>query len=104
LKNVVILEQAADDIERGRDFYEAQQSGIGAYFVESITADLISLRELSGIHAQHFGFHRMLASRFRVGIYYRERGNDTLVAAVLDLRRDSTWIRKQLRQRGTPTE
>ena len=41
----------------------------------------------------------MLGSRFSLGIYYRERGNDTLVAAVLDLRRDPKWIRKQLRQR-----
>jgi hypothetical protein len=66
LKNVIVLEQAAEDIEQARDFYEAQQIGIGVYFVESITADLISLRELSGIHAQHFGFHRMLGSRSRV--------------------------------------
>jgi hypothetical protein len=103
LKNVIILEQAVEDIEQARDFYEAQQPGMGEYFVESITADLISLRELSGVHAQHFGFHRMLGSRFRIGIYYRQRGNDTLVAGVLDLRRDPSWLRKQLRQRRKPS-
>ncbi|MGH7982781.1 MAG: type II toxin-antitoxin system RelE/ParE family toxin [Candidatus Udaeobacter sp.] len=104
MNNVIILEEAAEDIERARDFYDAQQRGIGAYFVESITGDLARLRELSGIHAQHFGFHRMLGSRFRIGIYYRERGRDTLVAAVLDLRRDPSWIRRQLYRRRTPKE
>lgn len=104
MKNVIILEEAAEDIEQARDFYEAQQQGIGKYFVETITADLISLRHFSGIHSQHFGFYRMLGSRLRLGIYYRERDNDTLVAAVLDLRRAPTWIRKQLRGRQAPNE
>ncbi len=99
MRNVIILEETAEDIERARDFYDAQEHGIGDYFADSITADILALRELSGIHSRHFGFFRMLGSRFSFGIYYRERGNDTLVAAVLDLRRDPKWIRKQLRQR-----
>ncbi len=99
MRKIIILEEAAEEIEQARDFYDAQQQGIGDYFTESITADILDLRELSGVHTQHFGFFRMLGSRFCFGIYYRERGNDTLVAAILDLRRDPKWIRKQLRQR-----
>ena len=41
----------------------------------------------------------MLASRFPFGIDYRERGDDTQVFAVLDLRRDPNWIRKELGKR-----
>jgi hypothetical protein len=99
LRNVIILQEAAEDIETAREFYDAQDTGVGDYFADSITADIVDLRYLSGIHAQHFGFFRMLASRFRFGVYYREHGDDTLVVAVLDLRRDPKWIRKQLRQR-----
>ncbi len=99
MRKVIILEEAAEDIEQARDFYDAQQQGIGDYFTKSITADILELRELSGVHIQHFEFFRMLGSRFRFGIFYRERDNDTLVAAILDLRREPKWIRKQLRQR-----
>jgi hypothetical protein len=42
----------------------------------------------------------MLASRFPFGIYYREHGGETQVFAVLDLRRDPNWIRKELRKRA----
>ncbi len=40
---VVILEDAAEDIEAGRNFYESREAGIGEYFVESILSDLGSL-------------------------------------------------------------
>ena len=42
----------------------------------------------------------MLASRFPFGIYYREHGDDTQVLAVLDLRRNPNWIRKELGKRS----
>jgi hypothetical protein len=41
----------------------------------------------------------MIGTHFPFGIYYREHGDETLVVAILDLRRDPRWIRKQLRQR-----
>ena len=84
MKQVVVLEDAAEDIEAARDFYEVQQSGIGEYCVDSLLADIESLGRLSGIHPIHFDFHRMLASRFPFGIYYREQGDKTQVFAVLD--------------------
>ena len=97
MRNVIILEEAAEDIERARDFYDAQQDGVGDYFADSITADIVDLHYLSGIHALQFGFYRMLGSRFRFGIYYRERGQDTLVGAILDLRRDPELLKQTLR-------
>ncbi len=41
----------------------------------------------------------MIEVTFHLGIYYREEREDALVIAILDLRRDPRWIRKQLRQR-----
>jgi plasmid stabilization system protein ParE len=99
LKQVVVLADAAEDLEAARDFYEAQEAGIGGYFVDSLLADIESLRLFSGIHPLHFEFHRMLASRFPFGIYYREHGDESQVFAVLDLRRNPNWIRKELGKR-----
>ncbi len=46
----------------------------------------------------HFDFQRMPASRFPFGIYYREHGDKTQVVAILDLRRDPSWIRTELQK------
>ena len=40
---VVVLEDAAADMESGRRFYESREPGIGDYFVESVPSDLSSL-------------------------------------------------------------
>ena len=100
MKPVVVLAEAAEDIESARDFYEVQQVGVGAYFVDSLLSDIERLSQLSGVHPKHFDLHRMLASRFPFAIYYRESASQTQVFAVLDLRRDPTWIRKELRDRS----
>jgi plasmid stabilization system protein ParE len=100
LKRVIILVDAAKDIEAARDFYDAQEPGAGEYCVDSLLADIESLGLFSGIHPLHFEFHRMLASRFPFGIYYREYGDETQVFAVVDLRRDPSWIRKEIGKRA----
>jgi hypothetical protein len=61
--------------------------------------DIESLGLFSGIHPLHFGLHRMLASRFPFGIYYRNQDDETQVFAVLDLRRNPNWVRKELKKR-----
>jgi len=40
---VVILEDAAEDLESGAQFYESCAIGVGDYFVDSLLADLDSL-------------------------------------------------------------
>jgi len=99
LKQVVVLADAAEDIESARNFYEEQEPGVGEYCVDSLLTDIESLSRFSGIHPLHFKFHRMLAGRFPFGIYYREYGEETQVYAVLDLRRNPNWIRKELGKR-----
>ena len=96
---VVVLEDAAEDIESGRRFYEACEAGVGDYFTESILSDLDSLVLFAGIHAVYFGFHRMLSERFPFGLYYEVDDDVAYVYAILDLRRDPLWIRSELEDR-----
>ena len=96
---VVVLEDAAEDLQSGRRFYNTHESGVGDYFVRSIFSDLDSLLLYAGIHSVHFGFHRMLAGHFPFGIYYEVEGETAFVYAILDMRRDPSWIRRQLSNR-----
>ena len=98
-RNVVVLEEAALDIERGIDFYEAAESGVGLYFRDSIIADIRRLGFYFGEHRVHFGFFRALSSRFPYAIYYRDKEMTRQVVAVIDLRRSPEWIRDQLSDR-----
>ena len=100
MKRVVVLSEAAEDLESARAFYESHEAGLGDYCLDCLLRDIVSLEEFNGIHPMHFEFQRMLASRFPFGIYYREHGAEIQVVAVLDLRRDPNWIRKELRARG----
>ena len=85
MRRIVTLTEAAEDIEAARDFYDAQQPGVGDYCADSLVADIESLALYHGIHHQQFGFYRMLADRFAFGIYYQETKDETQVCAVLDL-------------------
>lgn len=100
MRQVIVLEEAAEDIEDGRDFYDLQEVGVGEYFADSIVADIECLGLLHGIHSKHFGFYRMLSGRFPFGIYYREMPEATEVFAVLDLRKNPAWIREELKNRS----
>lgn len=99
---VRVLAEAAGDIEAARAFYDAQELGIGDYCVDSLLADIESLSLFHGIHPRHFGLHRMLASRFPFGIYYQDKPGETQVIAILDLRRDPSWIRDEIVRRDRP--
>jgi hypothetical protein len=96
MRRVVVLVEVAEDIEKARDFYDEQQPGIGDYCADSLVADIASLALYHGIHFRQFGFFCLLANRFPFGIYCREAEKETQVVAVLDMRRDPNWIRKEL--------
>ena len=99
IREVIVLEEAAADLERGRAFYDKQQEGVGEYFVDCLLADIEHLAFFHGAHRLQHGCFRMLAKRFPFGIYYLETETQTQVVAVLDLRRKPTWIRKQMIRR-----
>jgi hypothetical protein len=95
-RHLVVLSQAAVDIEAGIDFYNGIEAGVGTYFKYSIMSDIRRVGSFFGQHAIHFGFHRALSDRFPFAIYYRDRENLRQVVAILDMRRDPASIKRQL--------
>ena len=91
-----ILSSAVEDLHAGRLFYERQAEGIGAYFFDSLFADIDSLSLYAGIHPVVFGYHRLLAKRFPYAVYYTVEGDAAVVWRVLDLRRHPDRNRKAL--------
>jgi len=91
-----VLDEAEKDLVEGFEFYERQLDGLGHYFVDSIFADIESLKLYAGIHTIHFGYHRLLAKRFPFAIYYRICNSAVRVYAILDCRRNPAWIRSRL--------
>src|SRR5512137_125774 len=99
MRRVVVLAEAAEDLGEAREFYDAREAGVGDYCITSLLADIESLALYHGIHWRQHGCFRMLASRFPFGIYNLEAEHETRVVAVLDLRRNPSWIRSQVTQR-----
>ena len=98
-ERVIVLQEAAEDLERGIEFYESQKQGLGTYFLDSLLSDLESLKLSAGIHPLVFGLHRLLSRRFPFAIYYSYDGNNAKAVAILDMRRNPAWIRGQLGHR-----
>lgn len=61
---VKILGPAEKDLEEGYVFYGRQAQGLGAYFLDSLYADIDSLAYYGGVHHRACGYHRLLARRF----------------------------------------
>ncbi|MBU6183412.1 MAG: type II toxin-antitoxin system RelE/ParE family toxin [Verrucomicrobia bacterium] len=93
---ISVQPSALEDLRVGFEFYERQQSGLGGYFLDSLYSDIDSLLLYAGIHPRHLGKYRLLSDRFPYAVYYELRGELILVRAVLDLRRDPSWISKKM--------
>ena len=99
LRRVITLEAAVKDLDAGKVFYDDREIGAGLYFIDSILSDIESLQFQAGIHCRHFGFYRMLSKRFPFAIYYDVQDDSARVAAILDMRRNPAWIRRELEKR-----
>ena len=99
IKNLVVLDEAAEDIEIGRKFYQEKEYGIGDCFTDCVVSDLESLWLYAGIHTKHFGFHRMLCKRFPFGIYYEIVADEAIVIAILDMRMKPDSILRAIQKR-----
>lgn len=69
---------------------------LGDYFLDSVFSDIDSLQFYAGIHALHLDYNRLLSRRFPFAVYYRVENDIARVYAVLDCRRDTSWIRDRL--------
>ena len=90
---VRIATSAERDLLAGHAFYERQQEGLGAYFLDSLFSDIDSLQLYAGIHPKPIGrFHRTLSKRFPFAIYYDVSEDVATVVAVPDCRRNPAAI------------
>lgn len=95
---VRVLRSAHDSIIEGLEFYERQEPGLGAHFIESILADIRSLGVSGGGHQIFLDiYHRKVCKRFPFSIYYKVEHSEINVYRVLDNRRDPRWISERLR-------
>ena len=97
-QHIEITESAQADLLSGYWFYEKQQTGIGQYFLDTLSADIDSLMIYAGVHATPNGgaVYRSLSRRFPYAIYYLFEHQLVTVIAVLDTRRDPEWRRQSL--------
>jgi hypothetical protein len=101
VKEVVVLYEAAEDLDAGRLFYDEREFGIGDYFIDCLLSDLSALKIYAGIHSKHFGYLRMLSKRFPFAIYYDIEDQIARVVAILDMRMNPDTIRKSLNERSS---
>jgi len=93
---VQVLDEAEQDLVDGYRFYESQVAGLDDYFLDSLFSDIDSLQFHAGVHSLHFGYNRLLSKRFPFAVYYRIENAVIRVYAVVDCRRDPSWIRDRL--------
>ncbi len=94
--NIVLEEEAKDDLFKGVKFYESQLFGLGDYFYNSIISDIKSLHLYCGIHRKINGYFRLLSKRFPYTIYYKFDKNNIYIFAILDCRSNPKDIEKRL--------
>ena len=97
---IEILDEAQEDLIQGFRFYEGWEVGLGSYFLDCLFSDIDSLLVFAGIHPVTYGYHRCLSKRFPFAIYYNVDGELVRVFAVLDCRRNPSWIRTRLKEGG----
>jgi plasmid stabilization system protein ParE len=94
---IALSASAEQDLLDGFAFYEAQQKGLGWYFLDSLYADIDSLVLYAGIHPKVFAsLHRTTGRRFPFSVYYRLEGDLATVVGVLDSRQDPVRVRARL--------
>ena len=97
VKDVYVMEEAVEDLDEGRSFYDLQEIGVGDYFWDCLIADIESLIIYAGIHRKKMDFYQMFAKYFLKK--YEIVTEIAYVVAVLPMRRDPAWISDKLKGR-----
>jgi len=94
-----ILESAKRDLIKGFHFYERQGSGLGDYFLDSLSSDIDSLLIYHGIHPVKFGeYYCMLSKRFPFAVYYTIEKKVISIDAVLDCRQNPDTTQSRIKE------
>lgn len=81
-----VLDEAQQDLQESAEFYHRQKAGLGVYYLDSLLADIESLRYYAGTHVKIDGYFRLLSKTFPYAIYYLLNDDTVDVYAVLDCR------------------
>jgi plasmid stabilization system protein ParE len=94
---LVIREQALADTEQAARWYEGQRPGLGRQFAHRIDQVLARIQgNPEQYQIVHRDVRRAVTRQFPYGVFYRVDGENVLVFAVVDLRRDA--VRWQFRE------
>ena len=97
VNRIKISGRAYQDPAEGADFYDRQSLGVGDYFLDCLEADIEGLKITGGIHRQlHGDYYRLLSRVFPYAVFYKFHEAIVEVRAVVDCRRNPSWIRKRL--------
>ncbi|MDX2158595.1 MAG: type II toxin-antitoxin system RelE/ParE family toxin [Hyphomicrobiaceae bacterium] len=92
---------AARDIEVAREWYEGEREGLGSAFLDEVEAALERIGERPGGYAiAHGDARRALVRRFPYTIYFRIRGDQVRILAVIHQARDPRVWQRRVRERG----
>jgi hypothetical protein len=100
---VRLTQEAQWDLIEAAQFYDDQEIGCGAMFIDHLDLVIGHLEKSAGSHARHRDYHRALATpRFPYAVFYRMYGDEAVVMAVQDCRRDPEHIMAILQSRRPP--
>lgn len=99
--NIHILDEAQSDLRKAAQFYEMQNSGLGAYFLDSLFSDIESLILYAGVHITIDGYFRLLSKTFPYAIYYLMENDIIRIYAIMDCRKNPNQTIKELKRRRT---
>ncbi|NQZ67606.1 MAG: type II toxin-antitoxin system RelE/ParE family toxin [Lentisphaeria bacterium] len=95
---VQISDDAIEDLNEGFLFYEAQEFGLGDYFLSNLRGDIEGLKVMGGIHqVLHDDYHRVLSRVFPYAIYYTFSDEIAIVWAIVDCRKNPSWIEAHIK-------
>ena len=92
---IVIRPAAASDVEEARNWYDARRAGLGREFLDALEACLARIAERpEGYPKVLRDARRALMQRFPYSVYYRIRGAEVRILAVIHQSRDpQVWRR-----------
>lgn len=93
---VKLIKSARQDLALAKEFYSKTDVELGRYCASSLLLDIKRLAFYAGIHIKEYGYYRMLSRTFPFSIYYEVIGNQVVVIAVLDNRRNPQNVIQRL--------
>lgn len=93
---LIIRPDAESDIASGYDWYQEQRDGLGAEFVEEISATISAIRsEPLRFPAIYGKLRRALVHRFPYGVFFIARTDAIVVVAAMHLARHPRRVHRR---------